>query len=138
MLAATLPLYVAGFVIGAGYGIEGVAIGFTIAGHALLPVQLHLVARALETTVAHVVRSLTGVVGATAVMCGVVLALRSVVGPVTGDAVELAVAIGAGAASYLAALAVFAPGSVRALVDDVARRAAPTDAPIATHVEAVA
>jgi O-antigen/teichoic acid export membrane protein len=138
VLAASLPLYVAGFVIGARYGIEGVAIGFTIAGHALVPLQLHLVARALESTVVHVVRPLAGVAVATAVMCGVVLAVRAVVGPVTGDAVELAAAVGAGVASYLAALSILAPGSVRALVDDVSRRASPPDATVPTHVQAVA
>jgi PST family polysaccharide transporter len=138
LLTANLPLYLASFVVGARYGIEGVAIGFTIAGHALLPVQLHLVARALGTTVVQVVRSVAGVAGATAVMCGVVLALRAVVGPITGDAVELAAAIVAGALSYLGALAVLAPGSVRALMDVVTRRAAPPEADVAASVRAVA
>jgi O-antigen/teichoic acid export membrane protein len=128
MLTVSVPLSVAAFAIGAQHGIAGVAAALTIVGTVLLVVQLLLVARALRTAVVTLLRNLMGVVIATAALTAAALAVRAALPDRTSDAVELVLAVLAGAVAYIVALAVLAPGTMATVAADVFRRRQPAGA----------
>jgi PST family polysaccharide transporter len=128
MLTVSVPLSVAAFAIGAQHGIAGVAAALTIVGTVLLVVQLLLVARALRTAVVTLLRNLMGVVIATAALTAAALAVRAALPDRTSDAVELVLAVLAGAVAYILALAVLAPGTMATVAADVFRRRQPAGA----------
>jgi O-antigen/teichoic acid export membrane protein len=122
LLSLTVPLSVVAFVVGARHGIVGVAVGLTIVGTAGFVVQVHLLARALRTSVRHVLGDLAGVGAATGALVIAAASARALVPDAAGDVVELVAATLAGAGAYLAGLTLLAPGTLRGVARDVLRR----------------
>lgn len=103
--ALALSVTVPGFLVGAQYGVNGVATAFTAAGWLLLPLSLVPVARMLDTTAWRAVRVLWPVVTATAVMAAVTEGARRLVTGSMPDLAALAVTVSVGALAYVAAVA---------------------------------
>lgn len=121
MLVISTVLNVAGFAIGVQHGIEGVAIGFTVASALICLPHFALVSRALGVPARSLVGGLVPVVSATLAMVVAVTAARAGIGGF-GDASRLAVLVPVGAAVYAAVLHLLAPTVLRTVVADVLRR----------------
>jgi len=58
----SLALYALGFSIGVRFGITGMAVAYTIVGYLLIPVEQHMIARALSTSMRSTLRGLVPLV----------------------------------------------------------------------------
>jgi PST family polysaccharide transporter len=119
-----LPFYIAGFLIGAQFGITGVAFGLTAAGLVGLPLTLWLAGRAIAAPVTAILASVGRIALATLVMAAAVLAADAVVPARAPDAARLVVMVLTGAAAYAACVWRLERDLVLRLVQDVARRGA--------------
>lgn len=118
----SFALYVLGFVIGVQFGIQGVAWGFTIAGHVATPVGLVVTARSLDTTTLTLLRAAVPATASTAVMAAAATgALAATEG--IWLVPRLVLVAGAGAAGYAVAVRVGWPGTLTGLGQDLFRRA---------------
>jgi O-antigen/teichoic acid export membrane protein len=102
-------LFATGFLVGVHFGVAGVATGFAIAAYAALPVDLTVCAKAIGVRTIDIVSAASRVAGATVAMATVGLAVR--VGTRGWEPpMQLAGITAAGAATYIGALTVLAPG----------------------------
>jgi PST family polysaccharide transporter len=109
------------FAVGVPFGIVGVAIGYTVAGHLVLPITVVRLARAMDVRPPVLLRPIAPVLLATAVMAaavvGVQLAMRGM-----PDGLRLVTAIIAGGLIYAAVLWSTARGAVQRAVADLLGR----------------
>jgi len=117
-----LGLSAPAFLIGANWGIEGVAWGFTIAGLLRLPVSLWLVAKGIESSVGRLLRSVTPMTAATVFMAAAALATRLAIRDSTSDTVQLVAMVAVGAVVYVLAIKRMAPGLLPHARADFVRR----------------
>ena len=122
LLAVSVPLSVVAFLIGAQYGIVGVAIALTVVGHSVAVIQLVLVAHALQTTTMTILRRLGRVVLPTAALVVAAITTRWLVPSGIPAVVELVLAALCGGLAYVATMSHSSPGTLRAIAADVFRR----------------
>lgn len=106
LLAAGVPASVAAYLVGAQRSVEAVAMGLTLVGSVIMIAELVLVARALHTSTAAVVRNLGGVAAASGALVVAVLGVRAATPSGVSTLVELLASVVAGATAYLATLVV--------------------------------
>jgi PST family polysaccharide transporter len=124
-LALNLALFLASavaFAIGVQFGIEEVALGFTIVGFLLLPFSVGMIMHALSVSWGRLLTSIAPIAAATVVMATAAwlggIAVRDAAG-----FVRLGTMVTLGAAGYVAVLALTSRQVVREAIDDVVRRA---------------
>jgi O-antigen/teichoic acid export membrane protein len=120
----TLVAYVPAFLIGVRHGIAGVAVGLTIAGYLVAPLDLRLAARAVGTRIGGILRAMLPASLATLVMSFVVLCGRLLLPDEGWLALRLTCLVAAGTVVYASALRVCAPGLLSGALRDVRRRSA--------------
>lgn len=101
---ASLALMVPGFLVGAQYGLNGVAVAFTAIGWALLPLGLIPVARLVGMTARRAVWVLWPIAAATLVMAAASEISRRLVTGTMPDVLALGVVILTGAVAYIGSL----------------------------------
>lgn len=101
MSLAGVAAYGIAFAIGIHYGILGMAIAYTIAGHLMLPPAQMLVSRALAITVWRPARAVLPIATATAVMWLLVLVTRGLSSPIPSMNARLVMSVVVGASSYV-------------------------------------
>jgi O-antigen/teichoic acid export membrane protein len=117
---------VAAFAIGVQWGIVGVAVSYAVATTLIEPVRTYLTTRALGISPFAIVRSLSGVAQATALMAIAVLAARmALVATDFPTAARLLVLVVLGAAVYLACCLWRAPEITLEIRNTLARRRKP-------------
>ena len=97
--AITFALCGVAFAVGLPFGIEGVAVGYTVAGYLVLPTVLGRLARAMGTTIKAILRPLAPIVGATAMMAAATAAVV-LAGAGLPEGLRLALAVLTGALVY--------------------------------------
>jgi O-antigen/teichoic acid export membrane protein len=117
-----LALAVPAFVIGARFGIVGVATGVVVAGYVMVAIQLLVRRELLRQTVAAQLRPMVPIAGATAVMAAAALGARQLVTGRLDDAAALAVVVAVGVVVFLGALQMFDSSVLRSALADVRRR----------------
>jgi PST family polysaccharide transporter len=111
---AGLAASAVGLAAGLPFGVEGVAVGYTVSGYALMPVGIVLVSRVLELSMAELSRAIAPIGLAAALMTAVAGAAVAVL--TTPDVLTLGAAVSAGAAAYLGVLGLRAPEILRMVV----------------------
>ncbi len=116
------------FAIGLQWGIVGLAAAYAVVASITESCYAYLTARAMGSSIARLARALTGVTAASAVMSGLVLAVRLLlVHWHVGAGIRLPVLVALGTAVYIAAAARLSPqafGEIRSLLRQ--RRAGPS------------
>lgn len=115
-------LYLVGFGVGVMYGIEGVAWGYTIAGHLATPLGLVAAARVVETSVWSLLRSALPAAGASALMGTAAWLATDALPADLPLGTRLVAVVAVAAVVYLGALRLLWPQDLGALVHDVVRR----------------
>jgi PST family polysaccharide transporter len=114
-------LFLTGFLVGAHYGVAGVAVGFLIARYVGLPGNMLAVTSVIELPVRSLIRVVAPVVGATALLAAAGLGVRFGL-PTLAPLAQLVAITAAGAAAYAAAILVLAPGLLQTTVRRFIRR----------------
>jgi O-antigen/teichoic acid export membrane protein len=114
MLVAVLP----GIWYGSRYGIQGVAVAFSVTSFFFGELPSFLITtRALKLSVPSVLRRLAGIVFASAVMCVVVVLLRhALVDAGVGLVLRVVISVAAGAVTYVISLTLSARNVMRELL----------------------
>jgi O-antigen/teichoic acid export membrane protein len=114
-------LFLTGFLVGAHYGVAGVAVGFLIARYVGLPGNMLAVTSVIELPIRSLARVVAPVVGATALLALAGLAVRFGL-PTLAPLAQLAAITAAGTAAYAAAILVLAPGLLQSTLRRFIRR----------------
>lgn len=122
LAVAELSLYIPAFVIGVQFGIEGVAAGLLISGYGIIPLLVAVRARVLGTSVTAQLRPFARLLAATGAMALAASGARSLLPASTSDLVTLATMVTSGAAAYLVAIRLLAPGLLTGAGHDLVRR----------------
>ena len=122
----TLVAYIPAFLIGVRHGIVGVAVGLTVAGYLVAPLDLRLAAAAVDGRIGEVLRAMLPPSLATLAMVLVVLVGRQLLPDDGWLALRLTCLVAAGAVAYAAGLRVFAPGLLSGALHAARRRPAGT------------
>lgn len=117
-VAAALPATI----IGARWGVEGVAVGVVVSSYVALPLVLSVRARILEQRLRDQVAPIVPIVAATAFMAAGAWLTRRLLEARVGAIPTLAGTAGAGAALYAGAIARLAPATASAAYHDLRRR----------------
>ena len=120
--ALSFLLYLVGFGVGVLHGIEGVAWGYTVAGHLATPLGLVAAARVVETSTWSLLRNAVPALVASTLMAVVAAVTAALVDGGLPRPVQLAVVVAAAALTYAGVLRVLFPASLASLVSDVLRR----------------
>lgn len=117
-----LVLYVPAFFVGVQFGILGVAVAFSVAAALEAPVTLMTVSRGLASRPSDVLRPLSRVTLATAVMAAGAIGTGVLLEDVVNQPLQLAGMVAAGGALYVLSLRVLAPELLVGMVRDLLRR----------------
>lgn len=127
MLVVSVPA----LLVGARHGTVGVALGFTVAGYLVFPVQLHYTARCLGVPVAQILLALWPVLLATAALSAAA-ALSLMATTSWNDASRLLASVVAGASTYVLAIRLMAPADLRQLRQAMLSRGGPVPSGVGT------
>lgn len=117
--ACSAACYVVAFVVGLDFGIEGVALFFTLTGLVLLPLSLWLVVHTLHVSARRWLAAVLPAPLAACVMAIVSIAFRHVAQNAVGDFAAVLLSIALGLVVYIAVIVALAPGTVRMAVREI-------------------